>query len=104
MITAILGIIFLLQTVYFIIPYFRGSEHFATGYFVDIKSRLPNIIKNGTSYFRLMISSLFYSLFSPLTLLISLPEWAINILSINSNQRSFYFHYNSIIVAFYFIH
>lgn len=102
MITAILGIIFFIVTVYFIIPYFRGSEHFATGYFVDIKSRLPNIIKNGTSYFRLMISPLFYSLFSPLTLLISLPEWAINILSINSNQRSIYFHYNSIIVAFLF--
>jgi len=102
MITAILGIIFFIVSVYFIIPYFRGSEHFATGYFVDIKSRLPNIIKNGTSYFRLMISPLFYSLFSPLTLLTSLPEWAINILSINSNQRSIYFHYNSIIVAFLF--
>ena len=34
--------------------------------------------------------------------MISLPEWAINILSINSNQRSIYFHYNSVIVAFLF--
>lgn len=102
MITAILGIMFFIVTVYFIIPYFRGSEHFATGYFIDIKLRLPNIIKNGTSYFKLMISPLFYSLFSPSTLLISLPEWAINILSINSNQRSILFHYNSIITAFIF--
>lgn len=101
-ITAILGIIFFIVTVYFIIPYFRGSEHFATGYFIDIKSRLPDIMKDGINYFKLLASPLFYSLFSPLTLLISLPEWAINILSINSNQRSIYFHYNSIIVAFLF--
>ncbi len=101
-ITAILGLVFFFTTVYFIIPYFRGSEHFATGYFVDIKSRIPNIIKEGISYSRLMINPVFYSLFSPLTLLISLPEWAINIISINSNQRSVLFHYNSIIIAFLF--
>jgi len=101
-ITAILGVIFFVSTVYFIIPYFRGSEHFATGYFINIKSRLPTIIRDGKSYFKLIMSPLFYALFSPLTLLIALPEWAINILSINSNQRSIYFHYNSIIVAFLF--
>lgn len=102
LLTAVLGLVFFLATVYFIIPYFRGSEHFATGYFVDIKSRLPNVIKDGMSYFRLMSAPLFYALFSPLTLLISLPEWAINIISINSNQRLIYFHYSSVIVAFLF--
>jgi len=102
LITSIIGLTFFVITVYFIIPYFRGGEHFAAGYFVDIKSRLPNIINNGIDYIRLMINPLFYAVFSPLTLLISLPEWAINILSINSNQRSIYFHYNSIIVAFLF--
>lgn len=102
MITAILGIIFFFVTVYFIIPYFRGNEHFAAGYFINIKSRLSVILKDGISYITLMIGPLFYALFSPLTLLISLPEWAINILSVNSNQRSIYFHYNSIIVAFLF--
>ena len=101
-ITAILGIIFFFTTVYLIIPYFRGGEHFAAGYFIDIKTRLTAILNNGFNYIALMIGPLFYSLFSPLTLLISLPEWAINILSINSNQRSIYFHYNSIIVAFLF--
>ena len=98
----LLGMIFFFATVYFIIPYFRGGEHFATGYFVDIKLRLSVILKDGMSYIKLMISPLFYALFSPLTLLVSLPEWAINIFSINSNQRSIYFHYNSIIVAFLF--
>lgn len=102
LITGILGAIFFVATVYFIIPYFRGSGHFATGYFINIKSRLPTIIRNAVSYFKLMVSPLFYALFSPLTLLIAIPEWAINIISINSNQRSIYFHYNSIIVAFLF--
>lgn len=101
-ITSILGLLFFFSTVYLIIPYFRGGEHFAAGYFVDIKSRLPAILKDGTNYIKLMISPLFYALFSPLTFLISLPEWAINILSINSNQRSILFHYNSIIVSFMF--
>ena len=102
LITAVFGLIFFFTTVYFIIPYFRGGEHFAMGYFVDIQSRLPNIVKNGANYFKLLVSPLFYSLFSPLTLIISLPEWAINILSINNNQRSILFHYNSVIVGFLF--
>ena len=102
LITAVFGLIFFFTTVYFIIPYFRGGEHFALGYFVDIQSRLPNIVKNGANYFKLLVNPLFYSLFSPLTLIISLPEWAINILSINNNQRSILFHYNSVIVGFLF--
>jgi len=100
--TFVLGLLFFISTVYFIIPYFRGSEHFAARYFDNWSLRLPEIFKQGFSYIKLLITPLFYSLFSPLTLLISLPESAINILSINSNQRSIYFHYNSIIVAFLF--
>jgi uncharacterized membrane protein len=101
-VTAILGMIFFVSTVYFIIPYYRGAEHFATKYFFDIRSRLPNIMKGGITYLLLIISPLFYALFSPLTLLISLPEWAINILSGNNNMRTIFFHYNSVIVAFIF--
>lgn len=100
--TAVLGLVFFLATVYFIIPYFRGNEHFASGYFNDINKRLPDIMKGGVAYVTMLINPLFYVLLSPLTLLISLPEWAINILSINSNQRSIFFHYNSIITAFLF--
>lgn len=101
-ITSLTGLIFFVLTVYFIIPYFRGNEHFALKYFVDIKLRLKTIIVDGFSYTKLLILPNFYSLFSPLTLLISLPEWAINILSSNNNMRSIFFHYNSIIVSFLF--
>jgi uncharacterized membrane protein len=100
--TSFLGLIFFIVTVYVVIPYFRGGEHFAANYFVDIKSRLTTIFIDGFSYVKLLILPNIYSLFSPLTLLISLPEWAINILSINNNQRSILFHYNSVIVAFIF--
>lgn len=100
--TLTLGLFFFILTVYFIIPYFRGSEHFAMGYFSDIKSRWRDIFSNGLSYSLKLIPPVFYSLFSPITLAISLPEWAINILSLNNNLRSIYFHYNSIIVSFLF--
>lgn len=101
-VTSVLGSIFFISTIYFIIPYFRGTEHFATKYFFDIKSRLTTIFVDGFSYVKLLILPNFYSLFSPLTLLISLPEWAINISSSNNNMRSIFFHYNSAIVPFIF--
>ncbi len=102
LIISIIGLIFFIVTVYFIIPYFRGGEHFALKYFSGIDIRYKEIISNGYSYTKLLLGPVFYSLFSPLTLVISLPEWAINILSINSNQRSVLFHYNSVIVSFIF--
>ncbi|MFH0979753.1 MAG: DUF2079 domain-containing protein [Candidatus Roizmanbacteria bacterium] len=102
LITSFLGLVFFIITVYFLIPYFRGSEHFALKYFVDIQLRYKEIIANGFSYIKFLMTPVFYSFFSPLSLAISLPEWAINILSINSNQRSILFHYNSVIVSFIF--
>ncbi|KKP87060.1 MAG: hypothetical protein UR89_C0008G0032 [Candidatus Roizmanbacteria bacterium GW2011_GWA2_35_8] len=101
-VTSLLGLIFFISSVYFVTPYFRGEAHFASGYFADIKSRVLKIIDDGLPYAKMILSPQIYAFFSPLTLLIGLPEWAINILSINSNQRSLYFHYNSIIVSFLF--
>ncbi|MDO9027247.1 MAG: DUF2079 domain-containing protein, partial [Candidatus Roizmanbacteria bacterium] len=117
-ITAILGLIFFVSTIYFIIPYFRGTEHFALRYFEDFgdspSSIFINFFKHPLvvirtvfklevfNYLSRMILPLFYSVFSPFSFLITLPEWAINILSINSNMRSIFFHYNSIIVSFLF--
>lgn len=102
LLTSVLGIVFFVSTVYVVIPYFRGSEHFASGYFSNLSERLKTIINEGFSYSLMLLSPVFYALFSPLTLFIAAPEWAINVLSINGNQRSFYFHYSSIIVSFIF--
>lgn len=101
-ITLLLGLVFFVSTVYFIIPSFRGGEHFASGYFENIGLRLKSIIVDGINYTKLLLLPNIYSLFSPHTLLIALPEWAINVLSSNNNMISYYFHYHSVIVAFLF--
>lgn len=116
--TAALGGIFFVSTVYFIIPYFRSQEHFALKYFEDFGDSPSKIIINiftnpfitlgkifareSVDYIFRLFSPVLYSLFSPLTILIALPELAINILSINSNMRSYYFHYSAIIVPVLF--
>ncbi|MDH7476246.1 MAG: DUF2079 domain-containing protein [Microgenomates group bacterium] len=112
-----LGIIFFVSTVFLIIPYFRQESHFALRYFGDFGDSSNPMIKNFLSpsiiskyffrqetfiYITQLIKPNFYSLFSPLTLLISLPEWLINILSSNSNMRAIYFHYHSLIIPFLF--
>lgn len=102
LITALLGMVFFVITVYFIIPYFRGGEHFASSYFYNIRGRIKSIIKDGLSYSKMILTPSLYSLFSPISFLISLPEWAINVLSMNNNMTSFYFHYNCVIVPFLF--
>jgi uncharacterized membrane protein len=118
LLTLITGIIFFIGTMYFIIPYFRQQTHFALHYFGDFGESPSQIIfnifrhplvtanhvfKNETyGYVLRLFLPVFYSLFSPLTLSIALPELAINILSINGNMRSIYFHYNAIIVPFVF--
>jgi len=102
LITSTIGLFFFILTVYFIIPYFRGSEHFASGYFIDIRSRIRSIIGNGFNYTKMILTPNLYSIFAPFALLISTPEWAINIISKNNNLISYYFHYSSIIVSFLF--
>lgn len=102
LITALIGILFFLTTVYFIIPYFRGGEHFASIYFYNIRERIKSIIRNGFNYSKMILTPSLYSLFSPFSLFISLPEWAINVLSMNNNMTSYYFHYNCVIVTFLF--
>jgi len=101
--TTILGLVFFLSTTYFLIPYFRGDKHFASSYFVNIKSRFFGVLNNGFWYFFRLVNPLFFSLLAPEILLIASPEWGINILSTNNNMRSIYFHYHAIIVSFLFI-
>lgn len=118
LLASFLGLIFFIATIYFIIPYFRGIEHFALRYFEDFGDSPSSILINFFrhplvviravfrpeifNYLIRMILPLFYAVFSPLSFLIALPEWAINILSINENMRSIFFHYNSVIVPFIF--
>jgi uncharacterized membrane protein len=103
-----------------IIPYFRGAQHFAVvryGDFGDSPLRIiEGIIKNPYTlskyifrmdtfnYFFFLLGPLsFFSLLSPIQLLISLPEVAINLLSNSWNMRNIIFHYTAVIQPFVFI-
>lgn len=93
-----LGLIFFISTVYFLIPYFRQGEHFALRYFQGSKIKIlfsQETIKYGLR----LIIPMFYGLFSPFTLMMALPELAINIFSLSGNMRAIYFHYNALIVS-----
>jgi uncharacterized membrane protein len=118
LLTMITGIIFFVGSMYIIIPYFRQQTHFALHYFGDFGNSPSQIIfnifwhplvtlnhifkKETYDYVLRLFLPMFYSLFSPSILLIALPELVINVLSINSNMRAIYFHYNAIIIPFIF--
>lgn len=118
LITALLGISAFIFSVYFIIPYFRKETHFALKYFTSLGDQPTKVIfnifrhprltlvylfsKDTLNYASRMILPTFYSLFSPLTFLIAVPEWAINIFSSNANMRAIYYQYNSLIVPIIF--
>ncbi len=103
-----------------IIPYFRGGNHFAVsryGDFGDSPIRIIiGIIKSPYSVFRYVINLdtlnyliillgplSFLSLLSPLQLVISLPEFAINLLSNSWGMKSIIYHYTAVITPFVFL-
>ncbi|MEK7079512.1 MAG: DUF2079 domain-containing protein, partial [Patescibacteria group bacterium] len=85
-----------------IIPYFRGSNHFALNYYADFWKSFFHIDTLRYLFF-LLGPTAFLSLLSPLHLLIALPEFGINLLSNNWNMRNIVFHYTSVIQPFVFI-
>lgn len=103
-----------------ITPLFRGSKHFAIGDYGDFGDSPIRIIigiitnpysvskyifRNDTlRYFWFLLGPVgFLSLLSPLQLLISVPEFAINLLSNDWNMRNIVFHYTAVIQPFIFI-
>ncbi|MBI2074725.1 MAG: DUF2079 domain-containing protein [Candidatus Levybacteria bacterium] len=114
----ICSIIFYLL-IWFAIPAARGSNHFALSYYSDFGSSPTGIAKNIILYpsktFSLLIQPdrLIYlkqlflplgftSVFSPLFLIFTIPDFLINILSNNSQLRQIYFQYTATITPFLF--
>src|SRR3990167_3982703 len=114
------SLIWFVTSVFFIIPYFRGSEHFAVarysdfgnssgsiilGIFTQPLSTLGYIFHARTFHYFIQIlgSAGFLSLLAPLQFFIALPELAINILSKDNNMRNIYYHYTAVITPFVFI-
>jgi len=116
--TAAAGVLFFVLAVGWVIPYFRQESHFALRYFEEFGDSPLRIFLNIFAHPLLTLKKIFsqdsinyvirlftplpFIVFSPLTLIIALPEMLINMLSINGNMRSFFFHYSAISVAVLF--
>ncbi len=114
------SIIWFLVSILIIIPTFRSDTHFALKYYSDfgdspmkvilgIVSHPVSILKyiwrsDTLRYFTDLLGPVgFLSLFSPLVLLIALPECAIDLFSNSLNMRNIFYHYTSVITPFIFI-
>lgn len=116
--TAGLGALFFVMSVYVLIPYFRQQDHFALKYFETLGGSPSKVLinvfirpryvfgmifaENSIEYSVRLIAPVIYAVFSPLSLLIALPEWAINTISINPNMLAYHFHYSSLIIPVLF--
>jgi len=101
------SVILFIAIIKIVIPSFRISDaHFAGGYYTtDIVENVRRTFNDQTSrYITSLLSPVFFiSLLSPIHLLIALPEYALNILSKNSNMRVLNYHYTALITPFIFI-
>lgn len=106
-VTAMASVVLFFLMIRVIIPSFRTIDsHFAGGYYTT------NFIENlrrvfspatGSYLFNLFSPTLFTSLLSPIHLLIALPEFAINILSKNSNMRALQYHYTALLTPIIYV-
>ena len=120
------SLIFLISVVWFTIsiwviaPYFRGGQHFALYRYKSIGDGPVEIIENivtkpalyinlifnseNSKYlFLLLLPLAFFSLFSPIYLIMAAPEFLINFLSSHSQMRGIDNHYAAVIIPFVFI-
>ncbi len=104
-----ISITWVLFSMLWVIPYFRGSEHFGAEYYTYLKEsplRFFSVVFRYETlhYVYILLAPLgLLSLFSPGHLIISASEFATNILSANGNMRNIYFHYDTGLTAFVFI-
>ncbi len=114
-----LSLIWSFASLLYIIPHYRGTDHFALKYYQDFgDSPIKIIIGMGTNPYSLfkyiwhtdtfmylvylLGPMAFLAIFSPFQLFIALPEFAINLLSSDWNMRNIIFHYTSVIQPFVF--
>lgn len=117
---ALASLVWFVLAVFVIIPTFRGGDHFASERFSEFgespKEIVFTVLTNPTvvygmlaqnqipKYLNELLGPLgFLSILSPLTLLVALPEFAINALSNNGNMRNIIFHYTAVLQPFIFI-
>lgn len=109
------SIFFFFTSFFYIIPAFRTEDHFALKYVVHNEGSLNvgSILKNPLSFASSVVSGergryllmllgpqLMFIVLAPLEFFPGLAELGINVISSNQNMRSYYFHYNSLIIVF----
>ena len=114
------SIFWFVASVFYIIPLFRGGQHFAVQRYSDFGDSPIRIIIGtitnpySISKYILRVDTLgylvtllgpvgFLSLLSPTQLIIASPEFAINLLSKNPNMRNIIYQYTAVITPFVFI-
>ena len=114
------SIIWFVLSVFYIIPIFRGGQHFAASRYSDFGESpiriITGILSNPYSiskyifrvdtwrYLKFLLNPVaFLPLLSPSELFIALPEFAINLLSKNPNMRNIIYHYTAVITPFVLI-
>lgn len=114
------SIIWFVISMSYIIPLFRGRNHFAISYYGDFGDTPIGVIigiltnpysvvghlfrkETYTYLFQILGPLGFLSILSPIQLLIALPELAINLLSNDVNMKNIYYHYSAVITPFVFI-
>lgn len=115
----IVSIFWFIISIWYIIPFFRQSDHFALSRYNQFgdtpHSVIKGIIAKPLTVFQLFTDPstllyiislfgplIFLSFFSPL-ILTTIPEFAINVLSNNINMREIIFHYTAVITPIVFI-
>lgn len=103
-----------------IIPYFKGSDHFALNYYSDFGTSVPDVLKtilfnpiktfstlfehSRIGYLSQLFGPLgFLSLLSPLILIFSAPDLIIDLLSNNPQLHQIYYQYSASVTPFIFI-
>lgn len=98
-----ISIFWFASSIWLIAPYFRGGEHFALSRYKSLGVDLIFNIDNLRYLFLLLSPVAFFSLFSPIFLLIATPEFMINFLSNHPQMRGIDNHYAAVIIPFVFI-
>ncbi len=103
-----LSVVWVALSMFVIIPFFRGSQHFAIARYSVVKdpAGIPDYIFHKDTYpylLNLFGPLSFLPLFSPLHLSASVFEFAINLLSDSWNMRNIIHHYTSVIQPVLFI-
>ena len=102
----IVGLLWVLVSMFVIIPYFRGAEHFGAQYYSYLEKEpwriFPVVFRYESFHYIFILTAPLgmLALFSPSQLLMASSEFATNILSSNGNMRNIYFHYDTTLTAF----